>query len=46
MGENDRRPGETPHRGREHVDWIFTFTMAVYDLIRIRTLIRVGICPA
>jgi hypothetical protein len=34
------------HRGREQGDWIFTFTMAVYDLVRIRTLIRVGVCPA
>jgi len=34
------------HRGRETVDWIFTFTMAVYNLVRIRTLIRVGVCPA
>ena len=34
------------HRGRELVDWIFTFTMAAYNLVRIRTLIRVGVCPA
>ena len=32
------------HRGNALVDWIFTFTMAVYDLVRIRTLIRVGVC--
>jgi hypothetical protein len=32
------------HRGTALVDWIFTFTMAVYDLVRIRTLIRVGVC--
>ena len=34
------------HRGRELVDWIFTFTMAAYNLVRIRTLIRVGVCSA
>ena len=34
------------HRGRETVDWLFTFTMAVYNLVRIRTLIRVGVCHA
>lgn len=33
------------HRGLALVDWIFTFTMAAYDLIRIRTLIRAGVCP-
>ena len=32
-------------RGTALVDWIFTFTMAVYDLVRIRTLSRVGVCP-
>jgi hypothetical protein len=32
------------HRGTALVDWIFTFTMAVYDLVRIRTLIREGVC--
>ena len=31
-------------RGREKVGWIFTFTNAVYNLVRIRTLIRVGVC--
>jgi transposase len=31
------------HRGTAVVGWIFTFTMAVYDLVRIRTLIRVGV---
>jgi transposase len=33
------------HRGRELVDWIFTFTMAAYNLVRLRTLIRVGVSP-
>jgi len=33
------------HRGHEHVDWIFTFTVAVYDMVRIRTLTRAGVCP-
>jgi transposase len=32
------------HRGREKVGWIFTFTNAVYNLVRIRTLIRAGAC--
>jgi len=32
------------HRGREKVSWIFTFTNAAYNLVRIRTLIRVGVC--
>lgn len=32
------------HRGRERVDWIFTFTTAVYDMVRIRTLERAGVC--
>jgi hypothetical protein len=31
-------------RGRERVDWIFTFTNAAYNLVRMRTLIRVGVC--
>jgi len=26
------------HRGRERVGWIFTFTMAAYNLVRLRTL--------
>jgi transposase len=33
------------HRGRDLVGWVFTFTAAAYDLIRIRTLIRAGVCP-
>ncbi len=32
------------HRGREKVGWVFAFTMGVYNLVRIRTLIRVGVC--
>jgi transposase len=32
------------HRGTERVDWIFTFTTAVYNLVRLRTLIRAGVC--
>jgi transposase len=31
------------HRGREKVDWIFTFTNAAYNLVRMRTLIRAGV---
>jgi len=26
------------HRGREKVDWVFTFTAAAYNLVRIRSL--------
>ena len=26
------------HRGRERVEWIFTFAVAVYNLVRIRNL--------
>lgn len=32
------------HRGREKVGWIFTFTNAAYNLVRIRTLIQAGVC--
>jgi hypothetical protein len=32
------------HRGRGKVSWIFTFTNAAYNLVRIRTLMRVGVC--
>lgn len=32
------------HRRREKVSWIFAFTNAAYNLVRIRTLIRAGIC--
>ena len=32
------------HRGREKVGWIFTFTNAAYNLVRMRTLIRAGVC--
>ncbi len=33
------------HRGLEKVAWIFTFTQAAYNLVRMRTLIRAGVCP-
>jgi len=32
------------HRGLERVGWIFTFTNAVYNLVRMRTLIGLGVC--
>lgn len=32
------------HRGREKVAWIFTFTTAAYNLVRMTTLIRAGVC--
>jgi DDE family transposase len=31
------------HRGQEKVAWIFAFTNAAYNLVRIPTLIRVGV---
>jgi transposase len=33
---------KTRHRGTPRVDWVFTFTLAVYDLVRMRKLIAVG----
>lgn len=36
--------GKLRHRGREKVGWIFTLTNGVYNLVRIRTLIRQGVC--
>jgi transposase len=30
---------KTRHRGRRRVGWMFTFTAAVYDLVRMRTLL-------
>lgn len=35
--------GKLRHRGRERVSWVFTFTVAVYDLVRMRTLITAGV---
>ena len=32
------------HRGREKVRWIFAFTNAAYNLVRMRTLIQAGVC--
>jgi transposase len=31
---------KTRHRGTERVGWMFTFTLAAYDLVRMRTLLR------
>ncbi len=33
------------HRGLDRVGWIFTFTNTVYNLVRLRTLMRLGLCP-
>ncbi|MFH1679361.1 MAG: IS5 family transposase [Candidatus Eisenbacteria bacterium] len=33
---------KTRHRGRERVGWMFVFTVAVYDLIRIRNFVVAG----
>ena len=32
------------HRGVALVDWVFTFTMGAYNLVRLRTLIAAGVC--
>ena len=32
-------------RGHPKVGWLFAFTYAAYNLVRIRTLIRVGVAP-
>lgn len=32
------------HRGLRLVDWIFTFTAAAYNLVRMRRLIATGVC--
>ncbi len=32
------------HRGLARVGWVFTFTNAVYNLVRMRTLIGLGVC--
>jgi transposase len=32
------------HRGRDKVDWVFALTNAAYNLVRMRTLIRAGVC--
>ena len=29
---------QTRHRGRKRVAWMFTFAVAVYNLVRLRTL--------
>jgi transposase len=33
------------HRGTALVGWVFTFTNAVYNLVRLRTLITAAVCP-
>ena len=33
------------HRGKKLVGWVYTFTSAAYNLIRLRTLIMAGVCP-
>jgi transposase len=33
------------HRGKALVGWIFAFTSAAYNLVRMRTLIMGGVCP-
>ena len=33
------------HRGKKLVSWVYTFTSAAYNLIRLRTLITAGVCP-
>ena len=31
------------HRGVGRVDWVFTWTMGIYNLVRLRTLIGAGV---
>lgn len=33
------------HRGRATVSWVFTFTNAVYNLVRLRTLVAAAAAP-
>ena len=33
-----RMKGKTRHRGRRSVGWVFTFTAAAYNLVRLRNL--------
>ena len=37
---------KTRHRGMETVGWIFTFTAAAYNLVRMRNLVPLAIQPA
>jgi IS5 family transposase len=32
------------HRGKKLVGWVYTFTSAAYNLVRLRTLIMGGVC--
>ncbi len=36
---------KTRHRGVGRVGWMFTFTLAVYNLVRIRNLAWAGATP-
>jgi transposase len=33
------------HRGKKLVGWIYAFTSAAYNLVRVRNLIMAGVCP-
>lgn len=33
------------HRGKALVSWVYAFTAAAYNLVRLRTLIMAGVCP-
>jgi transposase len=33
------------HRGKKLVGWIYAFTSAAFNLVRLRTLIAAGVCP-
>jgi IS5 family transposase len=37
--------GKLRHRGVARVGWMFAFTAAAYNLVRLRTLITAGVCP-
>ncbi len=33
------------HRGGKRAGWVFTFTVAAYNLVRLRTLVMAGVSP-
>jgi transposase len=37
--------GKLRHRGKARVQWVYAFTAAAYNLVRLRTLIGAGVCP-
>ncbi|MGH7545617.1 MAG: transposase, partial [Gemmatimonadota bacterium] len=37
--------GKLRHRGLDRVGWVFTFTLATYNLVRMKNLIVAGVAP-